>query len=118
MTLDVAVTRTPELTMMEITGPASMAEFTLLITEIGKESKQHGDRRVLVNLLGVVGTMAFTDHFQIGHQVARQLRHLEKLASVVPEDKITRTSEKVATSLGMQLRVFTQLDEALTWLGE
>jgi hypothetical protein len=118
MTLEVAVTRTPELTVVEISGLASIAEFTALITAVGNESKQYGDKRVLVNLLGVEGTMAFTEHFQLGHQVARQLRHLDKLASVVPEDKITRTSEKMATSLGMQLRVFTRVEAALTWLAE
>ena len=46
------------------------------------------------------------------------MRHLEKMASVVPADKITHTSEKVALQQGMQLRVFTTITQAVRWLAE
>jgi hypothetical protein len=49
------------------------------------ETRAQGDNRVLVDLLGVTGALKFTDHF---------LYHLDKLASVVPEDKITCTRPK------------------------
>ena len=66
----------------------------------------------------MINPILFTDHFQLGSQAAQLLRHLDKLASVVPADKITRTSEKVAQKQGFQLRVFTSMDEAVRWLGE
>jgi hypothetical protein len=71
------------------------------------ETRAQGDNRVLVDLLGVTGALKFTDHLEMGEQVAKQLYHLDKLASVAPEDKITHTSEKVALMQGVQLRVFT-----------
>jgi hypothetical protein len=41
-----------------------------------------------------------------------------RLASIVPADQITRTSEKVAVKQGLQLRVFTSMTEAIRWLLE
>jgi len=118
MPFEVRVSRNPEFVLVEVSGPASMAELAALIVTMSEQTRTAGDKRAVVNLLGVVGTLSFTDHFQIGHHVSRQMRHLERLASVVPPDKITRTSEKVATSMGMNLRVFTRLEEALAWIVE
>jgi len=40
------------------------------------------------------------------------------VASLVPEDKITRVSEAAAQQQGLQLKVFTQLTSAVNWLLE
>lgn len=118
MSLDAKIYRSPQFTSVTITGPASLDDFVELMTTLGEQTRRNGDKRVLVNLLGVEGELKFTDHFQLGSQAAQLLRHLDKLASVVPPDKITRTSEKVALKQGFQLRVFTSEDEAVRWLGE
>jgi hypothetical protein len=54
----------------------------------------------------------------MGQAVAQHMRHLDRLASVVPEDKITRTSEKVAAKQGVQLRVFTSMNQAIRWISD
>lgn len=118
MPLDAKIHRTPQFTSVTITGPASLDDFVELIATLGEQTRRHGDKRVLVDLLGVEGELKFTDHFQLGAQAAQLLRHLDKLASVVPPDKITHTSEKVALKQGFQLRVFTSVDAAIRWLGE
>ncbi|RYG13680.1 MAG: STAS/SEC14 domain-containing protein [Burkholderiales bacterium] len=118
MPFQVRVSRNPEFVLVEVSGPASMSELATLIATMSEQTKAAGDKRAVVDLQGVVGTLSFTDHFQIGHYVSRQMRHLERLASIVPPDKITRTSEKVATSMGMNLRVFTRLEDALNWIVE
>ena len=118
MPLNVTLHNLPGYVSIKITGPASLEEFVDVIATVGTQTRQRGDKRVLVDLLGVEGEMKFTDHFQLGAQVAQHLRHLDRLASVVPEDKITRTSEKVALKQGFQLRVFTSMAEAVQWLSE
>jgi hypothetical protein len=118
MSLDAKILRSPQFTSVTVSGPASLDDFVELMTTLGEQTRRAGDKRVLVNLLGVEGELKFTDHFQLGSQAAQLLRHLDKLASVVPADKITRTSEKVALKQGFQLRVFTSTDEAVRWLGE
>jgi hypothetical protein len=116
MPLQFSVRRLDGFTCVEVTGPASLADFIRLIADVAAQTRAHGDRRVLVDLLGVQGELKFTDHFQMGQEVGQRLRHLERLASVVPEDKITRTSEKVALTQGVQLRVFTSMKDAIQWV--
>ena len=118
MPLNVALHNLPGYLSIKITGPASLEELVDVIATVGTQTRERGDKRVLVDLLDVEGEMKFTDHFQLGTQVAQHLRHLDRLASVVPEDKITRTSEKVALKQGFQLRVFTSLGKAVQWLSE
>jgi hypothetical protein len=116
MPLQFSVRHLDGFTCVKVTGPASLADFLRLIADIGVQTREHGDKRVLVDLLGVEGELKFTDHFQMGQEVGQRLRHLERLASVVPEDKITRTSEKVALTQGVQLRVFTSMNDAIQWV--
>lgn len=116
--LEVSIHRLPEFTSVKLSGPATIDDFVQLIQHTGEESHRLGDRRMLVDQLEITGTLRFTDHFRIGEEVARHLQHLEKLATVVPPDKITRTSEKVAVRQGLQLRVFTTMTEAIRWLQE
>lgn len=116
MPLSAQIHRTPQFTSITLTGPASLDDFVALMASLGEQTRRRGDRRILVDLLGVAGDLKFTDHFQLGSQAAQLLRHLDKLASVVPADKITHTSEKVAQKQGFQLRVFTTVEAATHWL--
>jgi hypothetical protein len=118
MSLNATIQHQPDFVSIKITGPASLDDFVDLIATVGEQTRQRGDKRVLVDLLGVEGDMKFTEHFQLGSQAAQHLRHLDRMASVVPEDKITRTSEKVALKQGFQLRVFTSMSEAVEWLSQ
>jgi hypothetical protein len=116
MPLQIKVRRLPEFTSVKMSGRAVLGDFFTFIDEFGQASRQHGDKRVLVDLLEVENDFKFTDHFQIGEAAARQLKHLERLASIVPEAQITRTSEKVAVKQGLQLHVFTSMTAAIRWL--
>jgi hypothetical protein len=118
MPLQIKIRRLPEFTSVRIAGRAVLTDFFMFIAEFGEESRRNGDKRVLVDLLDVENDFKFTDHFQIGEAAAIQLKHLERLASIVPEDQITHTSEKVAIKRGLQLRVFTSMTEAIRWLSE
>jgi hypothetical protein len=118
MPLQVRVQRVPEFTSVKVSGPATLPEFLAFIAELGGETYRHGDRRVLADLLEVQNKFKFTDHFQIGEAAAKELKHLERLASVVPANQITRTSEKVAVKQGLQLRVFTSMSDAISWLSD
>lgn len=117
-TFEVSIHRLPEFTSVKLSGPATLDDFVTLIQGMAGESRRLGDRRMLVDQLEITTTLKFTDHFRIGEEVARHMQHLEKMASVVPSEKITHTSEKVALQQGMRLRVFTSMTDAIHWLGE
>lgn len=77
-----------------------------------------GATRLLIDMRGVSKLHSFTDQFALGHAAARKLRHLQKLASLVPQGRTTRNSERAARGAGLDLRVFESQQEALTWLCE
>ena len=102
----------------QVTALAFFEAAEPVLQEIARRTRQFGDRRLLVNLLDVVGTLGVQEQTQLGMLAWKHLSHLEKLASLVPADKLTRLSENAARGQGMQLRVFTQLADAIEWLTE
>lgn len=108
----------PTMAVAEISALAFVETAEPVLAEIEAHTRKHHDKRLLINLLDVVGTLAPDEHRAIGVLAARHLSHLDKVASLVPEDKITRLSETAARAEGMQLKVFTNLTEAVSWLLE
>jgi hypothetical protein len=94
----------------------ALAPLLEAIRQIGTLTREHGDTRVLFDLLELEGEMPFVGQVQVGEQVAQSLAHVAKVASAVLPDKVTRTSEKVARSRGAQLRIFDNRAAALAWL--
>lgn len=110
------VVRATRFVRVEVSGPADVGAFVRGIHAVAADTLAQGDRLLLVNLLQVEESLDSTGHFVLGEQVARQLGHLSRLASVVPPARMTRTSEKVARAHGVQLRVFDAEPPALAWL--
>ena len=102
--------------VVEVTSLAFLENADPILREIAERTRHYRDRRLLVNLMDVVGTFGPDEQRTIGLLAYRHLAHLERLASLVPPDKITRVSEAAAQAQGMQLRVFTQLTDAVAWL--
>lgn len=102
--------------VVEVTSLAFLENAEPVLREIAERTRQYHDRRLLVNLMDVVGTFGPEEQKTIGLLAYQHLSHLERLASLVPPDKITRISEAAAQAQGMQLRVFTQLTDAVAWL--
>ena len=116
MTATVHYTRGPNFAVAEVTSLAFLENAVPVLREIVERTREHGDRRLLINLIDVVGTFGPEEQRELGILAHRALSHLEKVASLVPPDKITRVSEAEAQAQGLQLRVFTQLSDAIEWL--
>jgi hypothetical protein len=102
--------------VVRTSGEPTLGEFLAVLQALGDESKGWTRDCVLFDLRGIRTMTSFTEHYAIGQEVGRQLRHLRRIASVVPADRITRASEKTARQAGMDLRVFTDEGEAMAWL--
>ena len=114
----IRVHREAGLLVAEATGTASLADLCGLAALVGATTTLTGERRAMLDLLALEVRLAFTEHLQLGSTVAEQLRHLERVASVVPERYRTGTSEKVAQKGGLPFRTFTDTAQALRWLRE
>lgn len=102
--------------VVRVEGEPTLGQFLSFIQLMGVETSGWKVRRVLFDLRGIRSLTTFTEHFAIGEEVARQLSHMHRIASVVAADRITRASEKTARRSGINLTVFTEEAEAIAWL--
>ena len=116
MPASVHYTRGPAFAVVEITSLAFLENAEPALQQIARHTREHGDRRLLINLVDVVGTFGPEQQHAIGLLACRYLSHLDKVASLVAPDKLTRVSENAARAQGMALRVFTTFTDAVDWL--
>lgn len=118
MNFDVAIVRTASYVRVTVTGTPVISELLSLIHLLGVESETWRDDRVLVDLRSVATEYTRHEQFRIGEETAASLSHMEKIASVVPTERITRVSEKTARRMGANLCVFDNEAAAIRWLAE
>lgn len=116
MDYDVVITRERAFARVTITGNPTIDELLSLIHLLGVESETWGDDRVLVDLRAVATPFTRPEQFRIGEDAAASLSHMEKIASVVPAERITRVSEKAARRMGANVLVFDDEEAAVAWL--
>ena len=97
-------------------GEPTLGEFLAFLQDLADESAGWANKRLLVDLRGVRSLTTPTEHYAVGEAAARLLKHMHRVASVVPPDRITRASEKTAQRSGLNLVVFTDEGAALAWL--
>lgn len=116
MAFSTRVTRLPGYVRVSVAGPTSIKDFVEMVSTVGQETVFWSDRKVLVDLRQVEGTLSTTEQIFLGELVAQNLSHIERMASVVPADQITRNSENAAQQMGTQLRVFDNEADAIAWI--
>jgi len=102
--------------VIRVEGEPSLGQFLSFLHVIGVESAAWNAKRVLFDLRGVQTLTSFTDHYAVGEEAARQFAHLQRTASLVQPERITRASEKTAQRSGVNLVVFTDEAAAVAWL--
>jgi hypothetical protein len=118
MSLDLAWEHHEHYGVLRLSGSPSLGQFLSGLEVIAVETATWPHGRLLADLVGISTLTSFTDQFSIGEQSALKLKHLRKVASVVPPQRLTRNSERPARGQGLDLRVFTDERQALAWLLE
>ena len=116
MSFDLAISREPQHIRVVVTGEPSIGQLLSLIHLLGVESETWEQDRVLVDLREVTTEFTRMEQFRIGEEAAASLSHMDRIASVVPAEKITRVSEKAARRNGVNVCVFDDEQAALAWL--
>ena len=89
-----------------------------MIHLLGVESETWPEHKVLVDLRGVATPFTRPEQFRIGEEAALSLSHMDRIASLVPPERVTRVSEKAARRNGVNVRVFDDEAQATAWLRE
>ena len=116
MSLSFDVEHRERYSVVRLHGAPTLGQMLSMIHLLGVETSGWPVKRVLFDLRGIRTLTSFTDHYAVGEETARNLRHLNRIASVVDSDMITHASEKTAQRAGVNLTVFTDEDEAVRWL--
>jgi hypothetical protein len=105
---------------VRVTCPPEVSLRWLLaaIDQVRAATERARGLRILVDLSAVASPPGRTEQLLVGEHVARQLAHVEKLASLVAPGTRSGLSEAVARRLRLNLRVFTSQAEAIGWLCE
>lgn len=114
--MDFTVEHREGYSVIRVGGDPDLGEFLGFVQAAARESMRWRNVRALFDLRGIRTLTSFTEHYAIGQEVGRQFKHLRRMASVVPPDRITHASEKTARQAGVNLMVFTAEEEAIAWL--
>jgi len=109
-------THGPAFAAVEITALAFIEDVEPVLREIAAHTREHGDRRILININDVVGTFTPEEHQTIGLLTYQYLSHMDRVATLAPPEKLTGVSAGVARAHGLALRAFPNLGEAVAWL--
>jgi hypothetical protein len=101
---------------VRVRGSPTLQDLLSLVDEVAAVTRERGIGRVLFDLTFVEESPDEEGQAALGAHAARQLAHLERIASVVPPDKRTGRSERAARDAGADLSVFTDEREAVAWL--
>jgi hypothetical protein len=116
MDFDVAIDSRAHYIRVSVTGQPALGQLLSLIHLLGVESETWPEDKVLVDLRGVVTPFSTPEQFRIGEEAAASMSHLDRIASLVPPERVTRVSEKAARRNGVNVRVFDDEREAIAWL--
>lgn len=83
---------------------------------------EHGYDRALVDVQGMNGTLATTDAYSLGTKYLKEFRRPGRLKVSILDAESNqyrfRFLETVARNQGFNLRIFSNIDEAMGWLRE
>ena len=99
-----------------VRGLALLEGWEAILPELGRQTAQAGDTRLLLLLEGLVGWLGQPERQKVGELAAQHLRHLQKIALLVPPHKVSGVTQAAARERGLDLRVFSNEAEARAWL--
>ena len=116
MDFDVAIDAAAHYIRVTVSGAPTFEQVLSMIHLLGVESETWDEGQVLVDLRGVVTPFDRAEQFRIGEEAAVSLSHMDRIASLVPPERVTRVSEKAARRTGTNVRVFDDERAAVRWL--
>ena len=116
MSFDVTIAPVAHYMRVTVTGEPSLDQLLSMIHLMGVESETWPRDKALVDLRGVVTPFSRLEQFRIGEEAAASLSHMDRIASLVLPERVTRVSEKAARRNGTNVRVFDEERQAVDWL--
>lgn len=102
--------------LVELSGKYSLNFFVESIHRVIDYSKKEQLTKVLVDARSVDGDPSIIDRYHIGLEISKHWAKNIQAAAVVKEEVFSEVTENVAVNRGANLKVFTKLEAAISWL--
>lgn len=116
--MDLTLEDAADYLIVRIEGEWTADTMREAIKDTAKAARQRGFRLILADCRRLHAPKTEFSRFEAGQDVARYLARDFKVAVLYPKDFINQFAEDVAVNRGASMGVFSDLDEALSWLKE
>ena len=106
--------------LVEFFGKFSVEAGRQCIDRMVEASVKHGRPKVLLDCRRMTGVMQVLDRFEVAEYGAATCYQLHQVALLGNKDMVLpdKFVENVAVNRGMNLKIFTDFDEAVLWLSQ
>lgn len=87
-----------------------------LLKEAAEICATENCKKILFRFVDMPGKVRTLDRFELGVQGAIILRHVARIAVVYRREEMDKFLETVAVNRGLNIRLFDNMEEALSWL--
>jgi hypothetical protein len=104
-----------EFMAVQLTGLVSLEAWEKVLRELEQALKGAPSDRLVANLSGLVGWLGIPERTAVGALMASHLVQMKKIALVIEQQKITGVVEAEAQRNGLDLRLFSSYEDAVSW---
>lgn len=102
--------------MVVATGTGDLGGVLSAVDLVATAASRNGHARALLDLMAVEIELSPVDHLTFGAHMAYVLQRFERVASVIPAQYRTGATEQAAQAAGLNVRMFTALNDAIDWV--
>ncbi|NPC58100.1 SpoIIAA family protein [Caenimonas soli] len=99
-----------------LAGLVSLEAWDQALRELNAAISGSRSDRLLVDLGGLVGWLGVPERKAVGALMATHLAQMRKVALVIQAEKITGVVQAEAQKGGLDLRLFSSRDDAMSWV--
>ncbi|MDB5947113.1 MAG: hypothetical protein JWQ33_2139 [Ramlibacter sp.] len=101
--------------LVYVSGLVSLAAWDEAIRELGNAIAGARTSRLVLNLTGLVGWLGVPERTAVGALMATHFAPMKKVAVFIQREKIAGVVEAEARRNGLDLRLFSSYDDAVSW---
>ena len=102
---------------VEYSEPYQFKKLIALMKEVLVVCETESYQKFLVNISGMTGKVATMERFELAMKGVSLFRFKGTYAIVYRKEEINRFAENVGANRGLNALMFSDMDEALKWLG-
>lgn len=104
-----------EVVVAQVGGLVSVPAWERFLHELADALSGRPSDRLVLNLTQLVGWLGVPERTTVGALMATHLRSMKKVALFIQPEKITGVVQAEAERHGLELRLFSEYDAAVSW---